>query len=154
MGSGSFDPLLGIMIKEKWGRFSVFGSSTYKLTTRNRQGTDFGDFWENQLLASYSFQKKAIENDSSSVSKKSIIPGLQLGMNTAYLAQQQNAESIVLHTGYTRIFASAGAVVNFFDRFTLNLLVDIPVYERVIGYQNDSSIRIRTTLITYLNRKK
>ncbi len=108
-GSGSWDPILGLAVTKRFGRFSLDADARYTLVTEGSQDTDLGDLFNYDLAVSYHIpgrmpadlvlelngewkQKQEVDGDEDKNSGEHILylsPGVRIGLNkmaTAFLS--------------------------------------------------------------------
>ncbi len=147
IGSESFDPIAGVLISNNWNQWDVTASANYKMTTQNRRGVDMGNFLNARGLVQYSFAKDACcTTDTAACCKVICTPSLFAGGSIDVLGTQKSEGDDIINTGYRRYFAVVGSGLNITDAVGVRLWAELPLEERLKGFQNESSVRIRTLL--------
>ena len=152
VGSGSYDPIGGIILQEKNGRHSFRLYSQYKLTTTNKDDKNFGDFWASDLTYDITLGKMAcIAPDSAS---KKVMTKYDLfgGVSHEWMQTESENGYTVANSGGTRLFGMAGVRLSLNERFFIPVSLELPLYENLKGVQNKSSWRIRAGVSILLKK--
>lgn len=142
-GSGSFDPLAGIVLVKRWNRFSLKGNVVYKLTTKGNEGVDHGDLLSHDVSLVY-MARKPIACDSVTKHLLSVNIFTDLGGEKIF-AQEQDGSTLE-NTGSYRAFAGLGIQLGIKERFAFPVSIEVPVFEQLDGIQNSSGLRFKTGL--------
>jgi len=138
-GTGSWDPLLSIMYSKILEQFLLQADATYQLTTRNRQGYEFGDSLAMNLTSRYAIVRE--------FSITAGLTGLHVGRasdrNGAYYNPATNRSLIddPRNTGGNSIWFSPGFQVFPIRNMVFDAKVQVPVWENVNGIQLVSRYR-------------
>jgi len=138
-GTGSWDPLLSLLYTRMMDSFLVQANATYQLTTRNKEGYEFGDSLALDLTGKYAVVKEF-----------NILAGLTfLNVNKAkdkngkYYNPTTNTSLMddPANTGGESLWLSPGIQILPFKNGMLELKYQVPVWEKVNGVQMVSSYR-------------
>ena len=154
MGSKTWDPTFGIGIhkKSRSEKVNYVLNTTYKITPKNKENVDFGDFWNTTFLVSYKLNNRTIK-DSSSHQKPKWFKTISGGLTNDYLFRQTYNDLAVFNTGYSRLYGSVGGAIGYKKRMTISAFGDVPLFEKVRGAQNKSAFRLRLSILITLNNK-
>lgn len=160
VGSGSFDPFVGIVVQKGWNNLTVRSASSYKITTTNADNINFGDFSGSEVWFDYAIRKEKccmkstcdLKDSSSTPTKWQV--NLLGGIKYEWLEQQRKEKSPILNTGYSRLFLSGGIRIIWSEKVFLPLNFEIPLAENMTGTQNASGWKVSTGISILLNIKK
>jgi Putative MetA-pathway of phenol degradation len=149
VGSGSFDPMLGISFSKRWDKLTLQGSGLYKYTTKGFENNLYGSLSTQNLSFSYRIfggnNFCAIEKEGKKETSK---VGLSLfgGYYGEWLGSIVEDEIVDENSGYYLGFANTGA--NFsYKTWTIPLTFSLPLVHHLNGNQNKAGYRIRLGLI-------
>ena len=151
MGSRSIDPVIGLGYKLQFynNKITLSGRTTFKISTTNRLGRNFGNFWNTSILGTYNFDTTDSTLSNCQTNSK-LTKLISVGLINDFLSPQSTNAETVFNTGYSRFYSSIGGVL-LLKQFKFGVYGDLPVYETVRGAQNRSKFRLRTTLLISLN---
>lgn len=136
-GTGSWDPLLSVIYAKMMNPFLLQADATYQLTTRNRQGYEFGDSAAINVSGKYSVLKEF--NITTAVTY------LHTGKAGDKNGKYTNLASLLddpANTGGNSIWISPGVQVLPSKNGLIDFKVQVPVWERVNGTQLVSDYRV------------
>lgn len=149
-GSGSWDPLVGIAVSKRVGKFSIDANGLYKFTNMGARGSNLGDSVSYNLSASHrlidsgelSLNKKHLDFFSSKASLDVI---LELNGNwsqkpiTVFGFKDEN------HAGNV-IYISPGFRLTQNNKWIWTLSTGLPIIDNLNGRQRAPGIRLITGL--------
>lgn len=148
IGSGSFDPVLGISFGWKHDRLAFSGAGVFKKTTNGFQHNNYGSSSLQSLGISYqAFGEPSSCNTDSLKEKEKAKPSVVL--HIAYLGEwldklvedDTKDDDSGYYVGYI-----AGGVSTSFGKWSLPMNVGYPVLCNMNGMQNNPGIRFRIGL--------
>lgn len=158
-GSGSFDPMMGLVISKRWERFKLTGNAIYKLTTKNHHGLDNGDYLYYQLVGTYALKKDKNENTNASDNRAfcqdscACAPGihwlLSVGFTGENLAKQKTHDETFANTGFHRNYATIG-ITAAVKNWAFSVGTEWTIAEKLNGFQNHLNGRVLASIALYL----
>jgi hypothetical protein len=149
VGSGSFDPMLGVSFSKRWGKLTLQGSGLYKYTTKGFENNHYGSLSTQNLSVSYRILGDnnfcAIGKDTKKETSK---VGLSLfgGYYGEWLGSIIEDEIIDENSGYYLGFTNVGT--NFsYKTWTIPLTFSLPIVNHLNGNQNKAGYRVRLGII-------
>ncbi|HYQ47563.1 MAG TPA: hypothetical protein VEP69_00730 [Thermodesulfovibrionales bacterium] len=138
-GTGSWDPLFTVMYTKDASPFLLQADLTYQLTTRNRDGYEFGDSLAANIAGRYAL--------TSSFNLTAAITYLHVNRAKDHDGRYTDLTSLMddpENTGGDSVWVSPGIKVRPFKNSSaaIDLRAQFPVWERVNGIQLVSSYRI------------
>jgi len=138
-GTGSWDPLFSVMYTKDLSPFLLQADLTYQLTTRNRDGYEFGDSFTANIAGRYAL--------TSAFNLTGAVTYLHVNRSKDRDGKYTDLTSLMDdpdNTGGDSIWLSPGIKVRPFKSIpaAIDLKAQFPVWERVNGIQLVSSYRI------------
>jgi hypothetical protein len=136
-GTGSWDPLVSLLFTQMMDLFLLQADITHQFTTRNRQGYEFGDSTAVNLGATYSVVREF--NVSAGLTY------LHLGRASDRDGKYTNMSSLMddpANTGGDSLWFSPGIQVLPINNASVDLKMQLPIWERVNGIQLVTSYRL------------
>lgn len=152
VGSGSYDPMFGVLLSKHWDKMTLIGNALYKQTTTGFQGNYYGSISIQNLSLSYKLKEggRLCSIDNKGRNKSS-----DLGWNVfggyygEWLDKLKEDGEIDENSGYYLGFANAGTTLSY-KKWSFPLTISIPVINNMNGTQNDSGYRFRIGIIKSL----
>lgn len=145
VGSGSIDPMAGLMFSKRWNKFTLQGSGLYKYTTKGFEETNYGSLSVQNLFLAYNVIGNNISTDTTSSQT-----GTRLSVFTGYygewLDKIRREDEVDNNSGYYLGYATVGTNLSI-KNWMFPLTVSIPVIQGVNGEQNQSGYRLRIGII-------
>jgi hypothetical protein len=143
-GTGSWDPLFSIMYTKELNPFLFQTDMTYQLTTRNRDGYEFGDSFTANISGKYAV--------TSSVNLTAAATYLYVGKAKDRNGKYTDLASLMddpENTGGNSVWLSPGIKVKPFKNTdtAFDIKAQFPVWEKVNGTQLVSTYRIVAGII-------
>lgn len=149
VGSGSYDPMIGLAFSKKMNKLMLQGNGLYKRTTNGFQGNYYGSLSTQNLSLTFELKENAVFCTSNKVS----------GFNAAYLGLRVFAgyygewldkirEDGVVdpNSGHYLGFANLGVNTSY-KRWAFPLTLSLPVINNMYGTQNPAGFRLRLGII-------
>lgn len=149
VGSGSWDPMAGLMFSKQWGRAGIKGNGLFKKTTRGFEGNHYGDLSVQNIAFSYRLLGKedACEPDTTLGKNKAEL-GLHLvaGYYGEWLGKVIENEIVDDNSGYYLGFATLGTTFTL-GKWSFPLTYSLPVVNQMNGNQTDAGFRARMGVV-------
>lgn len=151
VGSGSYDPMMGLLFSKHWDKMTLIGNGIYKHTTSGFQGNYYGSISIQNLTLSYKIKAggrlSAIEVEEMEMSN--------FGWNVfggyygEWLDKLKEDNVVDEDSGYYVGFANLGT--NFsYKKWSFPLTLSLPIINNMNGIQNDAGFRLRVGIIRSL----
>ena len=152
VGSGSYDPLAGIIFSKRWNSVILQGNALFKYTTKGFQGNYYGSLSAHNISVAYKLKGEHLVCVLDSSYKKTP-PGFSWSIFTGYYGEwlgKIKEENVVDdNSGYYAGFAMAGT--NFsFGKLSVPIALSLPVVNEMNGDQNKGGIRLRVGIVKIL----
>lgn len=146
VGSISWDPQLGFVTQRKWTYASLLVQGVFTYNTENKDGYYYGHFYNQNITYEHDLIRKQccdflIESESKDSSSFDL--SMQTGIQFEWMDKNRKDDSVILNTGGTRVFMTAGLKLQYKDRISLPVQMELPIYEGMNGIQSDTEIRLR-----------
>jgi hypothetical protein len=161
IGSGSYDPMVGIILDKRWDKLLFQANGLYKYTTNGFQGNYYGSIAIQNVSLSYRiFGKNSscaimqIEenNIGTKSSNKNIVTESKWsclvfgGYYGEWLDKLKEDNIIDQNSGYYLGYATLGTNLTFAS-WSFPLTTSLPVIQNMNGDQNNGGFRIRLGMI-------
>lgn len=149
VGSGSYDPMLGISLTKKWDKFMLQGSGLYKQTTNGFQGNYYGSLSVQNLSLSYriSGENKVCSIDTLITNSKAKLGVSAFGGYYGEWLDKLKEDGIIdENSGHYLGFATLGTNISY-KRWAFPLTVSLPIINQMNGEQNNAGFRVRLGVI-------
>ncbi len=139
-GTGSWDPLVSVIYTKMLEQFLLQADATYQLTTRNRQGYEFGDSLAVNLTSRYAIVRQL----GVTAGLTWLHVGKASDKNGTYYNPVTNKSLIddPRNTGGDSLWFSPGFQVFSLKNMAFDAKVQLPVWEKVNGIQLVSRYRL------------
>jgi hypothetical protein len=155
VGSGSFDPMVGLLFSKQWGKdVTLQGNGTYKFTTNGFKGNYYGNISVQNMSISYrikELQKKAEQPSKDSqyeITEANYRWTIFGGYYGEWLDKIREDGVIDQDSGYYLGFLNLGTNFNY-DQWSFPLTLGIPIIQNMNGEQNEAGIRLRIGIVKY-----
>ena len=149
VGSGSYDPMLGILFSKHWDKMTLIGSGLYKYTTTGFQSNYYGSIAIQNLALSYKIKEGGRlctmnEKDGKEVSNF----GWNIfgGYYGEWLDKIKEEDIVDENSGYYLGFANLGTTLSY-KKWSFPLIISAPIINNMNGLQNDSGLRFRIGIL-------
>lgn len=154
VGSGSFDPMVGLLFSKQWKNNIVLqGNGTFKYTTNGFNGNYYGNISVQNITVSYRIKEiksKAADLISNDTQYEIIETNYRWTVFGGYYGEwldKIREDGIVDEdSGYYLGFLNLGANFNY-DSWSFPLTLSLPIMQDMNGEQNDAGIRLRIGVI-------
>ncbi len=152
LGSGSVDPMAGVLFSKRWDKLTLNGNALYKHTTAGFEKNYYGSLSVQNLAWMYRLKGENLDcARDSSTNKKHIELGwtLMAGYHGEWLDNIKEGEEVDRNSGYYLGYATLGT--NFsYRKWALPVTLSLPIVQRMNGDQNDAGLRLRIGIIKLL----
>ncbi len=154
VGSGSYDPMAGIIAAKRLGKFTLQGNALYKHTFNGFQGNYYGSIAIQNLSLSYRIKGQnafcALLNDDETDKPKQTASNFGWGIFGGYYGEwvdmiKEDGETDH-DSGYYMGFATFGNNISY-KSWSFPLTVSLPVIQNMNGEQNTGGFRLRIGII-------
>ena len=155
VGSGSYDPMAGIIISKRWSRITLQGSGLYKHTTNGFQGNYYGSISVQNLTFNYKIIEGAKscsllpkENPASVEQAKASNLGWAVygGYYGEWLDKTKEDDVVDENSGYYMGYATLGNAISY-KKWSFPLTLSLPIIQNMNGDQNSGGFRLRLGII-------
>jgi Putative MetA-pathway of phenol degradation len=143
VGSGSYDPMAGLIVSKKWDKFSIQANTLFKKTTKGFNDNYYGSLSIQNLSCSYRLLGAAnsCNMDSSKTSNK-----ISLSIFGSYygewLDKIKEDDIVDENSGYYAGFFNLGTNLSI-KKFSFPVTASLPIISNMNGIQNPPGFRIR-----------
>lgn len=155
VGSGSYDPMAGIIISKRWNRISLQGNGLYKHTTNGFQGNYYGSISIQSLTLNYKLIEGAAscslmpkEKTVSTEPTKESNLGWSVygGYYGEWLDNLKEDNVVDENSGYYMGYLTLGNAISY-KKWSFPLTLSLPIIQNMNGDQNNGGFRIRLGII-------
>ena len=152
VGSGSYDPMAGILFSKHWDKMTLIGNGLYKYTTNGFQGNYYGSIAIQNLALSYKI-KAGGRLHAMEIKEEEEISNFGWNIFGGYygewLDKIKEDDIVDENSGYYLGFANLGTTLSY-KKWSFPLTISIPIINDMNGTQNDSGYRFRSGIIRSL----
>lgn len=143
VGSGSYDPMIGLIVSKNWDRISIQANTLFKKTTQGFNDNYYGDLSIQNLSFSYRLLGSA-NSCSIDSSKKSNKLSLSIfgGYYGEWLDKLKEEDVFDENSGYYAGFFNIGTNLSI-KKYSFPVTASLPVISNMNGVQNPPGFRIR-----------
>ncbi|MBC7438553.1 MAG: hypothetical protein H7250_01015 [Flavobacterium sp.] len=153
VGSGSYDPMAGILFSKHWDKMTFIGNGLYKYTTNGFQANYYGSIAIQNLALSYKIKAGGRLHAMESTEEEEAVSNFGWNIFGGYYGEWLDnikEEGIVdENSGYYLGFANLGTTLSY-KKWSFPLTISIPIINEMNGTQNDSGYRFRVGIIRSL----
>jgi hypothetical protein len=149
VGSGSVDPMAGVLFSNQWGKFTLRGNTLYKQTTLGFEQNYYGSLAVQNLSLAYRLKGENSFCSSDSLVQnpiKSISWTVFGGYYGEWLDNLKEGDIVDENSGYYLGFATLGTNISY-KKWSFPLTVSLPIIQQMNGDQNDAGYRLRLGVI-------
>ena len=149
VGSGSFDPIAGILISKHWDKFKLMASGLFKYSTSGFENNYYGSISTQNLTLSYKVKEGSSFCAMDTLNKrKASNLGWNLfgGYNGEWLDQLKEDTIPDENSGYYLGFANLGTNLSY-KNWSFPLTLSLPIISNMNGNQNDAGFRLRIGIL-------
>ena len=152
LGSGSVDPMAGVLFSKHWDKLTMNGNALYKHTTAGFEKNYYGSLSVQNLAWIYRLKGENVDCVcDSSTNKKHIEFGwtIMAGYHGEWLDNIKEGGEVDKNSGYYLGYATLGT--NFsYRKWALPVTLSLPIVQRMNGDQNYAGLRLRIGVIKLL----
>lgn len=149
VGSGSYDPMIGILFSKQWDKLTLSGNALYKNTTNGFQDNYYGSLSVHGVGISYKIKGESniCEMDSTDTKTTSNF-GLSatVGYSGEWLDKLKEDGVTDEDSGHYLGLANVGATF-LYKKWAFPLTLSLPIINDMNGLQNDFGFRFRVGVI-------
>ncbi len=152
IGSGSYDPMAGILFSKHWNKMTFVGNVLYKYTSTGFQDNYYGSIAIQNATLSYKIKAGGRLNTIDKREEKEISNfGWSIfgGYYGEWLDKIKEDDAIDENSGYYLGFANLGTNLSY-KKWSFPLTLSLPIINGMNGTQNDSGFRLRIGIIRSL----
>ena len=152
VGSGSYDPMLGVLFSKHWDKMTLIANGLYKYTTTGFKGNYYGSIAIQNLAISYKIKEGG---RLCSMDEKDEKAASNFGWNVfggyygEWLDKLKEDGVVDENSGYYVGFANLGTTISY-KKWSFPLTVSAPIINKMNGTQNDTGYRFRIGIIKSL----
>jgi hypothetical protein len=149
VGSGSFDPMAGLVFSKRWDKLTLQGNGLFKYTTTGFEKNYYGSISVQNLSLSYRIKG---DNNFCSPDTTTQTGKTNFGWNVfggyygEWLDKITEEDVVDENSGYYLGFATLGTNLSY-KKWSFPLTVSLPVIQHMNGEQNDAGFRLRLGII-------
>lgn len=148
IGSGSFDPLGGVLLVKSFSKSFIRANAFYKHGRTGYDKTNFGNFFSYNLTFSYKLKgtKESCASDSVKTENKNFSWSAFASTLGEWSSEQVKENKIVENTGRYSLFLQAGTLLGF-SKWSIPVSFSIPLTQELKGEQSQILFRTRIGII-------
>lgn len=153
VGSGSYDPMAGLLFSKRWNDYTLSGNIMYKHTTPGFQQNYYGSLSVQNLSLSYRIKGAgsicSMDADPKSVAAKSVSDfgwSVFAGYSGEWLDKLKEDAVVDDDSGHYLGLANLGTILSY-QKWAFPITVSMPVISQMNGLQNDFGVRFRVGII-------
>jgi hypothetical protein len=153
VGSGSYDPMAGIIIAKRWDRLTLQANGLYKHTTNGFQDNYYGSIAIQNASLSYSIKGTSAfcapsETKTAETAKMTSDFGWTVfgGYYGEWLDMLEEDGEVDRDSGYYLGYAILGNTISY-KKWSFPLTLSLPVIQNMNGEQNTGGFRLRFGII-------
>lgn len=153
VGSGSIDPMAGIVFSKSWTKMVLQGNALYKFTTSGFQDNYYGSLTVHNLTLSY----KLLEGSAfcaTDVEETKVDSNVGVTIFAGYygewLDKIKEDDVVDEDSGYYMGFANLGTNLSY-KKWSFPLTLSLPIVEEMNGNQNAAGYRMRVGIVRLIN---
>ncbi len=148
IGSGSYDPITGIIISKKLNKFTIRLNVLYKFTTQGFQQNYYGSVASHNASVFYNLKtvNACYPTDSVVNIHSDFGCNLSLGYYGEWLDKIKEDNVVDENSGYYAAFANIGTIL-LYKKWSLPVTISLPIISQMNGSQNNPGYRLRIGII-------
>jgi hypothetical protein len=152
VGSGSYDPMAGIIFAKKWNKYTLQANALYKQTTKGFHNNYYSSIAIQNVSLNYRILgdntscdlKKEEEKDK--VAKNNLSWTVFGGYYGEWLDNIKEDDIVDENSGYYLGYATLGNAISY-KTWSFPLTVSLPIIQNMNGDQNEGGFRMRLGII-------
>jgi hypothetical protein len=154
VGSGSYDPMAGLIVAKCWDKLTLQANGLYKHTTRGFEDNYYGSIAIQNISLSYrikdgsSFCPSSLDTETDETPKAASNFGWAVfgGYYGEWLGMLEEEGETDHNSGYYLGFATLGNNIRY-KKWSFPLTLSLPVIQNMNGEQNTGGFRVRLGII-------
>ncbi|MEP7196055.1 MAG: hypothetical protein ABI851_06005 [Saprospiraceae bacterium] len=149
VGSGSFDPIAGILFVKSWNKLSIQGNALYKQTTSGFDNNYYGSISIQNLIMAYRLKGETSfcnSNDKDKITRSEFGWSVFGGYSGEWLDKITEDDIVDEDSGYYLGLLALGTSLSYHD-WSFPLSISLPIFQKLNGDQNESAYRMRIGVI-------
>lgn len=148
VGSGSYDPMIGVIVSKSWDKLAIQGNALYKHTTKGFDDNYYSSLSVQNIFLSYSIIGDAnnCSIDSMKKNNNTISWSVFGGYYGEWLDKIKEDNLIDENSGYYSGFLNLGTNLSY-KKISFPITASLPIISNMNGLQNAPGFRIRLGLI-------
>ncbi len=149
VGSGSYDPMIGILFSKQWNKLTLSGNALYKHTTNGFQDNYYGSLSVHGVGVSYKIKGESSICETDSLATKTASNfGLSamVGYSGEWLDKLKEDGVVDENSGHYLGLANFGGTF-LYKKWAFPLTLSMPIINKMNGLQNDFGYRFRIGVI-------
>lgn len=148
IGSGSFDPIIGLVLVKGWQKSFIRANVFYKHVTIGFDKTNYGSFFNPSLTFNYKLKglNQSCVADSLNNEPNNFSWTVFANIAGEWYGTQLKENTIIDNTGGYMLLAAVGTQLGF-GKWTIPLSCTIPAMQELNGEQSQTNYRIKIGLI-------
>lgn len=144
VGSGSYDPIAGVLLSKNWEKFTLVANGLFKYATSGFNNNYYGSVAIHNLSLSYNITGNNGSCSIDSIESKAPTIGLSVfgGYYGEWLDKLKEDNVVDENSGYYLGFLTLGTNISY-EKWNFPLIFSSPVINHVNGDQNDAGFRVR-----------
>lgn len=147
LGSGSFDPIAGMVVVKSFSKSFIRVNVNYRHALQGFDNRYYGNFFNHGLLFGYSFKgdtkicNKTIKENNNKLASMAFI-----NLTGENFGRQKLNNEIIDNTGGYILLGEMGMQIGYKNLF-IPISISMPIYQKYFGEQNNTNFRFRAGLI-------
>ena len=149
VGSGSYDPMVGILFSKQWDKLSLNGNALYKHTTNGFQENYYGSLSVYSVGVSYKIKGESSICEMDSIDTKTasnIGLSATIGYSGEWLDKLKEDCIVDEDSGHYLGLVNFGGTF-LYKKWAFPLTLSLPIINEMNGLQNDFGYRFRVGII-------
>lgn len=148
IGTGSFDPVVGLSAIKSWNRNFIRATGFYKYTTEGFDNTNFGSLFSYNLTYSYNLKEQDLScgSDSLKAKKSAVSWNAFIGFTGEWYGKQIQNNTIIDNTGGNLMLTSVGTQFGY-KKWIIPISFTIPIEQNLRGNQSITQFRVKVGVV-------
>jgi hypothetical protein len=153
IGSGSYDPMVGVVFSTQWGKYNLNANLLYKHTTPGFQKNYYGSLYMQSLSISYKIKgESAICRATTEIDSTQTNFGLMafVGYSGEWLDKLKEYGMVDANSGHYLGLANAGVNLSY-KKWAFPIVFSLPIICKMNGLQNSFGCRFKVGVSRVFN---
>lgn len=148
IGSGSFDPVMGLVLVKSWQKSFIRANVFYKYSTIGYEKINFGNFLNHNLTFSYKLKgvSPVCKADSLNAEPDKFSWTVFANIAGEWFGEQVKENAIIENTGGYMLLTGIGTQLGF-GKWFIPVSITVPIMQDLHGEQSQTKFRIRIGVI-------